>query len=110
MKKSESMFNGRLTDKRLFWIFRNAGDRVYEIAIVLSIKKTGCYSRIMKKAEEFLHQRNNTLINGNDIKKMLGIESGRVIGEIKDRIFENQFRGNIRNYHDAREFIVRNFT
>jgi len=110
MEKAESMCNGRMTDKRLYKIFRTAGDCIYEIAIVLAIKKTGSRSSIIDKAEEFVYKRNNTLINGHEIRKILGIESGRVIGEIKDRVFEHQFRGNIAKRREAREFIIRNFT
>ena len=110
IEKAESMFSGRMTDGRLYQIFKNAGDCIYEITILLSITKPARYRRIMKKAEEFLYSRNNTLLNGTDIKKLLGIESGRVIGAIKERVLENQFRGNIRNRRDAREFIMRNFT
>jgi hypothetical protein len=110
IEKAELLFRGRMTDSRLYQIFKNAGDCIYEIAILLSITKPAHYRHIMKKAEEFLYSRNNTLINGTDIKKLLGIGSGRVIGEIKERVLENRFRGNIRNRHDASEFIMRNFT
>ena len=110
MEKAESIFSGRITERRLYQIFRNAGDCIYEIAIIQSIMKPGSHRRFIDKAKEFLHTKNNTLLNGRDIIKILGLESGRVIGEIRDSVLENQFYGDIRNRREAREFIIRNFT
>jgi tRNA nucleotidyltransferase/poly(A) polymerase len=110
MERAESMCRGRITDRRLYQIFTNAGDCIRDIAIIQSIIKPSSHCRIITKAEEFLHKRNNTLINGRDIKKILGIDSGMVIGEIKEKVCENHFLGNIRNRRDAREFIIHNFT
>lgn len=110
MEKAESMCCGPLTDKRLYHIFRSAGDCVYDTAIIQSVIKSRRHFRIMTKAHEYVHKRKNILLSGLVIQKSLGIKPGRVIGEIKEKVFENHFRGNIRNRRDARDFIVRNFT
>jgi tRNA nucleotidyltransferase/poly(A) polymerase len=110
LEKAESLCIRRMTARGLYRIFKTAGTCIYEIAIIQSLKKPRSQNRIIHKAEEFLYKSNNTLINGSDIKRMLGIDSGRVIGEIKDSVCENHYLGNIRNRSDAKEYIMRNFT
>jgi poly(A) polymerase len=110
LEKSESLSSGRITDKRLYRTFRYAGECIYEIAIIQSIVNPRNLERLLRKADEFMHQRNKTLLNGRDIQKIAGTAPGIIIGEIKDRLLEHQFRGKIRNRHEAREFVIRNFT
>lgn len=110
LEKAESLTSGRITDKRLYRIFRNAGECIYEIAIIQSITNPRSRDRRLRKAEKFLYERNKTLLNGRDIQKIAGTAPGMIIGEIKDKILEHQFLGKIRNRHEAREFVIRNFT
>jgi tRNA nucleotidyltransferase/poly(A) polymerase len=95
MEKAEAMCISRMTDRGLYRIFKGTAACIYEIAIIHSLKKSRSQNRIIQKAEEFLYKSNNTLINGSDIKRMLGIDSGRLIGEIKDSVCQNHFLGNI---------------
>ena len=110
LRQNEEFRDRRMTDKLLLIRFMRAGDNIYEAAAVLSTMKKRSASRIIERAQHYREVKSNKIINGVEIKKILGIESGPVLGEIKDRIFELQYHGIIRNKREARKWIISNLT
>lgn len=100
----------RISEKRLFNMFLKAEDNIHELAIIISLSKKRFTGRFIKRAGDFLNMRKNIMMDGNDIKKTLGIKSGSDVGKIKEQIMEYQFRGFIRNKQEARKYIISNFT
>ncbi len=45
------------------------------------------------------------LLNGNEIMKILKIEPGRKVGEIKEKLREKQLKGEIKNKREAKRFV-----
>ncbi len=100
----------RITDKDLFQIFLRSGSNVLESATIKTIMKSKIHYRFINRAKEFLQYKREPLLSGHDIKGILNIKSGEKIGEIKDRILEQQFLGIINNRMEAVRWIISNLT
>jgi hypothetical protein len=106
------LYIGRMTEKRLYEIYRAAGNSVYETALIMSSKRKRRRDRerFIHRASDYQKIKEISLINGNEIKKLLGIGEGAEIGRIKTKIEEAQFKGIFRNKSQARQWIISNFT
>ncbi len=116
MKKASCIINGcrtantRITDNKLFEIYCRSENAVYETALGLStIKKRGL-KRFLICAERFNKIKNNCLVTGDEIKEILNIKPGKVIGEIKKDICRLQFLKKLTKKQDARRWIISNLT
>lgn len=103
---------GRITDSRLYKIYRAAGTSVFETALIMSSKRTRKRDRkrFINKANQYLKINERHLIDGNEIQRILNIKEGARIGRIQEKIKERQFKGFIKNESEAREWIISNFT
>jgi len=108
--KALKLSRNRITDKRLYEIFKAAGDNVLESALLLSVVKMSGGSRFLKKAGDFIKIRRNILLSGNDIQAMLKVSQGVIIGKILDLLEEQRFLKRLKTKAEARRWITSNFT
>jgi tRNA nucleotidyltransferase/poly(A) polymerase len=104
------LIKGRITRNKLFLIFNASGVSVFETALILSSIKTGNRGKFVNMADEFMKIKNEDILSGYEIQKILNIEPGRLVGSIKDAIQERQFKGFIKNRKQARDWILSNLT
>ena len=112
IQQALDLCNGRITDTKLYTIFRAAGTSVYEIALIMAsmrIRKRD-RQRIINKAIDYLKIYERHLIDGNEIQKILNIKEGAKIGKIQAQIKEREFKGFFKNKREGREWIISNFT
>lgn len=109
--RRESDKSERTTSKdSLFKVFNTAGNRVFEVCIVLSITKGYNIKRLLAMAEDYLKVKGKTLLNGNDIQRILHITPCKEIGEMLLSLIEVQFKGDIKNRVEAKRWLLVNFT
>ena len=103
---------GRITNSRLYKIFRTAGSSAYDIALIMASQRTKKRDRerFINKVYDYLMISGRHLVDGNEIKRMLNIKEGARIGRIQEKIKERHFKGLIRNESHAREWIISSFT
>ncbi len=105
-------YKGRITDSKLYKIYKTAGTSAHEIALIMastrSKKSEG--QRFINKANDYHRITERHLIDGNEIQRLLCIEEGALIGTIQEKIRENQFRGFLKSKSETREWIISNFT
>ncbi|UCF86528.1 MAG: CCA tRNA nucleotidyltransferase [Nitrospiraceae bacterium] len=100
----------RVSRRRLNEIFNNSGERVDEIAIILSMVINKDVKNFLIKAREFIRIRNRKLLNGKEVQRISGIKQGEKIGLILAALKERQINGLIRNTSEARDWIRANYT
>ena len=105
-----SSFNRNITDKSVYKIFKVSGNRIFEIAILAAFQKTGDIGVFYKRAKEYMKLINKTLLNGNDVQKILKIKQGLKIGEILREVKEQQIKGTIKTRNEAGKWIISSFT
>lgn len=59
--------------------------------------------------QKLLPSFHDYFINGHDIKKILNLEDGKKIGEIKNDVNSQQISGNIKNKNEALEYIIKKY-
>ncbi len=106
------MNKGRITDSRLYEIYRAAGTTVFEIALIMASMRTRRRDRerFINRSNEYLRINRRHLIDGNEIQTILGIKEGAQIGKIQEMIKKGQFKGFIKNKNETRQWIISNFT
>ena len=109
---ASTLCRGRITDSRLFEIYRAAGTSVFEMALIMSSMRIRerDRKRFINKANQYRKIIGRHLIDGNEIQRILSIKEGARIGRIQEKIKERQFKGFIKNESEAREWIISNFT
>ncbi len=100
----------RLTEKRLYQIFRTSEGSTYEAAIILSLHKRTRVDSLLGKAEYFLKIKNRCLLTGIEIQKILNTGPGELVGRIKDELQKRAFLGYLSSKAEARSWILSNFT
>jgi tRNA nucleotidyltransferase/poly(A) polymerase len=100
----------RITDKGLFQLFLRSGSHVLESAVIRTIVKSKIRYRFINRAKEYIQYKRKPILDGHEIKGILNIKSGEIIGQIKRRILEQQFLGNINNRKEAVSWIISNLT
>ncbi len=112
IQEAGDLNRGRITNSRLYKIYRAAGTSVLEIALIMAslrIRRSD-RQRLIDKAYNYLKINERHLIDGNEIQRTLNIEEGARIGMIQEKIKERYFKGLIRNESEAREWIISSFT
>lgn len=102
--------NKRITDKKLYQIFRISNGCEYEMSVILSILKQRPVNKYVERAGDFIKIKNKCLLSGEEIQKILKVSPGPVIGKIQDTLKERQFTKTIRNKPGARNWILSNLT
>lgn len=102
--------NGRITDRKLFEIYSSCENAVYETALGLSTIKKRSLNRFIDGAERFNRIKSNCLLSGDEIKEILNIKQGKVVGEIKEDICRLHFLNRITKKQEARRWILSNLT
>jgi tRNA nucleotidyltransferase/poly(A) polymerase len=100
----------RITDKGLFQLFLRSGSHVLESAVIKTIVKSKFHYRFINRAQEYIQYKKEPILDGNDIKGILNIKSGEIIGQTKRRILEQQFLGNVNIRKEAVSWIISNLT
>jgi len=100
----------RITDKGLFQLFLRSGSHVLESTVIRTIVKSKIHYRFIERAKEFIQCKREPILDGHDIKGILNIKSGELIGQAKRRILEQQFLGNVNNRKEAVSWTISNLT
>jgi tRNA nucleotidyltransferase/poly(A) polymerase len=108
--KALRLSRNRITDKKLYEIFKIADEYVLETALLLSVIKMSGSSRFLKRADDFIRIRKNILLSGNDIQTMLKVSQGVIIGKILDSLQKQRFLMRLKTRAGARAWITSNFT
>jgi hypothetical protein len=66
--------------------------------------------KYINRAQEYLLFRDNPLLNGNEIKKILNLNSCRAVGSAKTDILRRRFLGLTSTKPEARSWIISNLT
>lgn len=101
---------GASSSARLFKIFKATEESIFEMAVVLSITKGYDMKSLLNRAEEYLKVKNEILLSGNDIQKILNIPPGERIGKILLSLQEKQFKGLIKTKAEAKRWLMSNLT
>jgi tRNA nucleotidyltransferase/poly(A) polymerase len=104
------MAKGKITDKKLYEIFKEANDHVFEMAIVLSIIREKDKRKILERAKQFIKVKNKILLTGDEVQKILNITPGVLIGRVLSALQEQQFYGILKTKAEARAWVLSNFT
>jgi tRNA nucleotidyltransferase/poly(A) polymerase len=104
------LHSGRITDKRLFDIFEISDECAMETAVILTAIKKKYVDKYMKRAQEYLSFRDKPLLNGNEIKRILNLDSCSAIGSAKTHILRRRFLGLTLTKTEARSWIISNLT
>lgn len=99
-----------ISKDRLFKVFNTAGDRVFEVCIVLSIVRGYNTERLLAMAEDYLKIKDKAILNGEDIQRILHITPGKEVGKMLSSLKEAQFSGGIKNRAEAESWLLANFT
>ncbi len=112
IRKACDLNKGRITDSRLYEIYRAAGTSVSEIALIMASMRIRRRDRerFIDRADDYLRIIKRHIIDGNEIQMILGIKEGVKIGKIQEMIKKAQFKGFIANKSEARQWIISNFT
>ncbi len=108
--KSYMLITGRISESKLFEIYSMAGDAVFEISLMLSMKKKRNMPRFIHKAKDYLKLENKCILSGHEIQDLLKILPGLRVGEIKREINKRKFIGLLKNKRDAKQWIISNLT
>ena len=108
--KALKLSRNRITDKRLYEIFKAADEYVLETALLLSVVKMSGGRRFLQRADDFIRIRKNILLSGNDIQTMLKVSQGVIIGKILDLLQEQRFLKRLKTKAESRRWITSNFT
>jgi len=100
----------RLTDERLYRIFLSSGEHVYETSLILSIFKEKRLEEFLKRADDFVRFKRRPLLDGNEIKHLLGCERGIIIGKARAFLLRAEFLGQARTKRKAKNLLLSNFT
>jgi tRNA nucleotidyltransferase (CCA-adding enzyme) len=105
-----SYAEGALTEKKLYEIFRSSGRYHIETAHILSAARSTSYGKILKSAEEYQKINSKSLLTGEDIKELLNLNQGVLIGKIQSDLQEKRFLKKVKTKADARAWIISNYT
>lgn len=108
--KALKLSRDRITDKKLYEIFKAADEYDLETALLLSVIKISGSGRFLKRADDFIRIRKNILLSGNDIQTMLKVSQGVIIGKILDLLQEQRFLKRLKTKAGARRWIISHFT
>lgn len=108
--KALKLSTNRITDKKLYEVFKAADEYVLETALLLSVVKMSGSSRFLKRADDFIRIRKNILLSGNDIQTMLKVSQGVIIGKMLDLLQEQRFLKRLKTKAEAIRWITSNFT
>lgn len=98
------------TNKELYKIFLFSGERIFEVALMMSFLKKKKINFYFRRAEEFLKKKNEIPLDGNDIQDILKVKPGRKLGIILTRLQEEWLKGTVRTRQQAVKWLISNFT
>jgi len=110
LSKGLELCSGRITDEALYEIFSRSSGYVYEASILLSIRRKERLEEFLKKADNFIRFKKKPLLNGEEIKEVLGCVKGSIIGEAQSFLHKAQFMGQAMTKKTAKRLIASNFT
>ncbi|HEW81831.1 MAG TPA: CCA tRNA nucleotidyltransferase [Nitrospirae bacterium] len=112
IQEASNLYKGRITDSRLYQIYKAAGTSVFEMSLIMSSMRTRSRDRqrFINRAYDYLKINERHLIDGNEIQRVLKINEGARVGIILEKIKERQFMGLFKNKSQARLWIISNFT
>jgi tRNA nucleotidyltransferase/poly(A) polymerase len=99
----------RITENKLYEIFRTAGEYPLQTAYIISTIKTRNYIRIIESAEDYINISKKKLLSGDDIKSLLHVRQGVMIGDIKTDLHKSRFLKKVSTKAEARDWVLSNF-
>lgn len=105
-----SLAQGRITISRLYDMFTEAVDCEFELALLITVMRQKDVDKYLKRAYDFNKFKENRLLNGYEIQRIIKSGPGDVIGRIQGEIQKKRFLGIITKKAEARQYIVSNFT
>jgi tRNA nucleotidyltransferase/poly(A) polymerase len=107
---AEKLCYWRISDSRLYEIFRIAYPNTYETACIISLLKGRGIKRYFAKATAFNRHREKPLLNGNDVMQHSNITEGVFVGYIIDVIQRMRFTNKLKDRQSALKWIKANLT
>lgn len=101
-----SLCDGRITDRKLYDIFKTVDDCEYEAALLVSVTRHRSVDKCLKRADDFIKFKKNPLLNGFEIQKILNIDPSPLIGSIQSEIQKRRFLGITRTKAEAKRWIA----
>jgi hypothetical protein len=105
-----SLCEGRITDNKLYDIFKTTVDCEYEAALLISVTSQSNVDKFLKRADNFIKFKKKPLLDGYEIQKILNIEPSALIGKIQSEIHKRRFLGITRTKAEAKRWIISNLT
>jgi tRNA nucleotidyltransferase (CCA-adding enzyme) len=101
---------GRITDSKLYYIFKATDISVFEIALLVSVTRQRNVDKFLKGADHFIKFKKNPLLDGYQIQNILNIDPTALIGNIQAEIEKRRFLGITRTKTEAIHWVLSNFT
>jgi len=89
--------------KGLYDFFSAAGDAVIDILVVRGRED------LIGLAERFMDTRDNPVISGDDVMKILSIKGGPIVGEIIREVIRLRFAGTISTRTEAQSYVMKRY-
>ncbi|MBI4687741.1 MAG: CCA tRNA nucleotidyltransferase [Nitrospirae bacterium] len=96
----------KLSKENLFRIFKTSGESVFETSAALSFLFGYEIGPLLKEAKRFIAVRHKTLLDGNEIQKLLNIPPSAKIGRILSSLQEEQFKGAVKTKAEAKKWVL----
>ena len=107
---AEKLCYRRISDSRLYEIFRMAYPNTCETACIISLLKGRGIKRYFAKATAFNRHREKPLLSGDDVMHHSSITEGVFVGYIIDVIQRMRFTNKLTDRQSALKWIKANFT
>lgn len=100
---------GKITDEKLYDIYKAAGDYHLESAYIIFVIRKERDRKIIRAAHEYRMINRKQLLSGNDIMRILNTRQGILIGDIKRDIHRNRFLGFVKTKAEAQNWVLKHF-
>lgn len=110
IQKGISLGTGRITNNKLYDIFKGSDDCAFEVALLVSVTRPKNVDKFLKRADNFIKSKKKPLLDGYEIQKILNIDPSAQVGLIQAEIQKRRFLGITRTKGEARHWILSNFT
>jgi tRNA nucleotidyltransferase/poly(A) polymerase len=104
------IIQNKKSEKNLYEIFNESGYRIFETAVLLAFVKKRSLKEMLERANTFSLIQKKRLLNGDEIKRILGIGQGKRVGEILSIIQQKQFLKLLKTKAEAKKWVISSFT
>jgi len=107
MRRALSSYRKEMRDDELYGIFLLSRGYTYEVALIISIMYKKRLEDLLRAADKF---NKKPLLNGDDLKELLGYDEGVAIGDALALLHKAQYSGKVKTKRQAQDFIRSNLT